>query len=49
MNMINSKSVLCENSFIGKVYISVDIQPEYATTLGFSMESYTTFLNENYD
>ena len=36
-------------SFTGKIYISVDIQPEYATALGFSMESYTTFLNENYD
>jgi len=33
----------------GKTLISVDVQPEYATYWGFSMDSYATFLNENYD
>jgi len=32
----------------GKTLISVDVQPEYATYMGFSMDSYSTFLNENY-
>jgi len=36
-------------SYGGKTLISVDVQPEYASVIGFSMESYTTFLNENYD
>lgn len=36
-------------SYGGKTFISVDIQPEYSPDHAFSMESYTTFLNENYD
>jgi hypothetical protein len=36
-------------SYGGKTFISVDIQPEYSPDKAFSMESYMTFLNENYD
>ncbi len=44
------KSLLKENiNLNGKTLISVDIQPEYSTYTGFSMESYTRFLNENYE
>jgi hypothetical protein len=43
------KSILCESSFAGKTYISVDIQPEYIKSFGFSIEDYTSFLNENHD
>ena len=47
--MINLKSILTESSYHGKTFISVDVQPEYSTSTGFSMDSYATFLNENYD
>ena len=36
-------------SYGGKTFISVDVQPEYSPERAFSMESYTTFLNETYD
>lgn len=47
--MIRMKSILTETSFTGKTYISVDIQPEYQKVFGFSIEDYTSFLNENHD
>lgn len=40
------KSILSESSFAGKTYTSVDIQPEYAKSFGFSIEDFATFLNE---
>lgn len=47
--MIRLKRIVESTSFNGKTLISVDVQPEYGTVLGFSMESFTTFINENYD
>lgn len=46
--MINLKNLLLEN-YHGKTFISVDIQPEYHPDHSFSMESFTTFINENYE
>lgn len=45
--MMKLRSILTEMSVVGKTYISVDIQPEYANGMGFSMDSFATFLNEN--
>ena len=33
------------NSFVGKTYISVDIQPEYQKEFGFKIDRYCKFLN----
>jgi len=43
--MINLKSILTEESFNGKTFISVDIQPEYRKSFGFRMDRYCEFLN----
>ncbi len=47
--IIKLRKLLSENIITGKTLISVDVQPEYNTYWGFSMESYTSFLNENYE
>jgi hypothetical protein len=44
--MIKLKSLLLnEQSFSGKTFISVDIQPEYQRGFGFRIEEYCEFLN----
>ena len=46
--MIKLKNLIYE-SIEGSVFISVDIQPEYAGAFGFSIYEFTSFLNENFE
>jgi hypothetical protein len=46
--MLKLKNILKEQSFNGKTFISVDIQPEYKNAFGFNIINYTDFLNEIY-
>ena len=43
--MIKLKSILTEQSFSGKTFISIDIQSEYQKAFGFSIYEYCDFLN----
>jgi len=46
--MIKLNSMISEN-VSGKSFISVDIQPEYQQSFGFTIEKYCEFLNSSYD
>lgn len=47
--MIKLKSILNESKHSGKTFISVDIQPEYQSSISFPISRFCDFLNENED
>lgn len=46
--MYSLQKLLSEQSFSGKTFISVDIQPEYESSFGFKTYQFTSFLSEIY-
>lgn len=46
--MRSLKNIMSEQSFSGKTFISVDIQPEYESSFGFKAYHFTSFLSEVY-
>lgn len=46
--MIKLKSLLTE-SLQGKTLISVDVQPDYEDYIGFNLENYVNFINNEYE
>lgn len=46
--MYSLRKLLSEQSFSGKTFISVDIQPEYESSFGFKIYQFTSFLSKIY-
>ena len=46
--MRSLKNIMLEQTFSGKTFFSVDIQPEYESSFGFKTYHFTSFLSEIY-